>query len=244
MMQVIGYWRQTKMWSYCFLICVWVLSCFSHVWLFVTLWTIYSPPGSSVHGILPCRPAGDLPDQGSKLHLLRLLHCGQFFTSEPSGKPFWCVDTAFWKADTVRAMFPYGNRESDFAPRRGISLFKDHLDIGFNISWAGDFPGGPVVKTTHFQCRGQVFNPWSGNLVAWTKENKQKSKKKKINCWAVWTCRCSRTSLDFSCHQYMMVVLLVSRGAERHGRDMEMDEPSGYLSPLLVRSCWGRSRKK
>ena len=179
MMQVIGYWRQTKMWSYCFLICVWVLSCFSHVWLFVTLWTIYSPPGSSVHGILPCRPAGDLPDQGSNLHLLRLLHCGQFFTSEPSGKPFWCVDTAFWKADTVRAMFPYGNRESDFAPRRGISLFKDHLDIGFNISWAGDFPGGPVVKTTHFQCRGQVFNPWSGNLVAWTKENKQKSKKKK-----------------------------------------------------------------
>ena len=79
----------------------------------------------------------------------------------------------------MRAMFPYGNRESDFAPRRGISLFKDHLDIGFNISWAGDFRGGPVIKTTHFQCRGQVFNPWSGNLVAWTKENKQKSKKKK-----------------------------------------------------------------
>ena len=183
MMQVIGYWRQTKMWSYCFLICVWVLSCFSHVLLFVTLWTICSPPGSSVHGILPCPAPGDLPDQGSNLYLLRLLHCGQFFTSEPSGKPFWCVDTAFWKADRVIAMFPYAPPSPIgqwfCSERQGISLFKDHLDTGFNISWAGDFPGGPVVKTTHFQCRGQVFNPWSGNLVVWTKENKQKSKKKK-----------------------------------------------------------------
>ena len=23
------------------------------------------------------------------------------------------------------------------------------------------FPGGPVVKTLHFHCRGQGFNPWS-----------------------------------------------------------------------------------
>ena len=26
-----------------------------------------------------------------------------------------------------------------------------------------DFPGGPVVKTPSFQCRGHGFNPWSGN---------------------------------------------------------------------------------
>ena len=26
-----------------------------------------------------------------------------------------------------------------------------------------DFPGGPVVKTPHFQCRGPGFNPWLGN---------------------------------------------------------------------------------
>ena len=46
-----------------------VLSHFSHVQLFVILWTI-SLPGSSVHGILqsrilrgfPCPSAGDLPD--------------------------------------------------------------------------------------------------------------------------------------------------------------------------------------
>ena len=26
-----------------------------------------------------------------------------------------------------------------------------------------DFPGGPVVKALHFQCRGHRFDPWSGN---------------------------------------------------------------------------------
>ena len=29
-------------------------------------------------------------------------------------------------------------------------------------SW--DFPGSPVVKMPHFQCRGPRFNPWSGNF--------------------------------------------------------------------------------
>lgn len=27
-----------------------------------------------------------------------------------------------------------------------------------------DFPGGPVVRIPHFQCRGCWFDPWSGNL--------------------------------------------------------------------------------
>ena len=27
----------------------------------------------------------------------------------------------------------------------------------------GEFPGGPVVKTLHSQCRGPGFDPWSGN---------------------------------------------------------------------------------
>ena len=27
----------------------------------------------------------------------------------------------------------------------------------------GDVPGGPVVKTLNFQCRGHMFNPWSGD---------------------------------------------------------------------------------
>ena len=32
-----------------------VLSCFSHVPFFATLWTVYNLPGSSVHGILQAR---------------------------------------------------------------------------------------------------------------------------------------------------------------------------------------------
>ena len=27
----------------------------------------------------------------------------------------------------------------------------------------GDFPGGPVVRTPRFHCRGLRFNPWMGN---------------------------------------------------------------------------------
>ena len=27
----------------------------------------------------------------------------------------------------------------------------------------GDFPGGPVVRTLHFHCRGCRFDPWFGN---------------------------------------------------------------------------------
>ena len=30
-----------------------------------------------------------------------------------------------------------------------------------NIYW--NFPGGPVVRTLHFHCKGHGFNPWSGN---------------------------------------------------------------------------------
>ena len=26
-----------------------------------------------------------------------------------------------------------------------------------------DFPGGPVAKTMHFQCRGHGFDPWLGS---------------------------------------------------------------------------------
>ena len=29
--------------------------------------------------------------------------------------------------------------------------------------WTGDFPGGPVVKTVCFHCRGHRFSPWLGN---------------------------------------------------------------------------------
>ena len=28
---------------------------------------------------------------------------------------------------------------------------------------SGYFPGGPVVKTLHFHCKGHGFDPWLGN---------------------------------------------------------------------------------
>ena len=28
-----------------------------------------------------------------------------------------------------------------------------------------DFPGGPVAKTLHSQCRGPRFDPWTGNYI-------------------------------------------------------------------------------
>ena len=47
----------------------------------------------------------------------------------------------------------------------------------------GDFPGGPVVRTQCFQCRGRTFDPWSGNKIphaAWHSQKTKKKKKKKI----------------------------------------------------------------
>ena len=44
-----------------------------------------------------------------------------------------------------------------------------HLSFVFNpirllkINYLWDFPGGPVVKTPRFHCRGCGFDPWSGN---------------------------------------------------------------------------------
>ena len=38
--------------------CACMFSHFSHAQLFETLWTIYNPPGSSVHGILQARILG------------------------------------------------------------------------------------------------------------------------------------------------------------------------------------------
>ena len=46
-----------------------------------------------------------------------------------------------------------------------------------------NFPGGPVVKTSYFQCRGCRFNPWLGNQdpACCILEPKIKGTKKKKN---------------------------------------------------------------
>ena len=67
---------------------VWVLSCFSHVWLFATPWTIvHQAPLSrgfsrqECWSGLPFPPPGDLPNLGIELtSLMSLILAGGFFT--------------------------------------------------------------------------------------------------------------------------------------------------------------------
>ena len=35
-----------------------------------------------------------------------------------------------------------------------------------------NFPGGLIVKTLHFQCRGHGFDPWSGKILCVVAKNK------------------------------------------------------------------------
>ena len=37
------------------------------------------------------------------------------------------------------------------------------VDVGINHSISGDFPGGPMVKTPCFKCRGRGSDSWLGN---------------------------------------------------------------------------------
>lgn len=78
-----------KMISHYLCFCVHVLSHFSHVWLFVTLWTVvYQAPlstGFSRQGYwseLPCPPPGDCPDPGNQIHISYVSAlAGGFFTT-------------------------------------------------------------------------------------------------------------------------------------------------------------------
>ena len=39
--------------------------------------------------------------------------------------------------------------------------FNTPLLVMYRITW--ESPGGPVVRTPHFHCRGHRLDPWSGN---------------------------------------------------------------------------------
>ena len=43
------------------------------------------------------------------------------------------------------------------------------------VHW--DFPGGPVVRSLHFHCRGFGFNTWSGHYMPHASQHSQKKKK-------------------------------------------------------------------
>ena len=72
-----------------------VLSCFSHVQLFVTLWTVARQAPLSMGFSrqeywtgLPHPSPGDLPNPGIKSASLKSpALAGRFFTTEPPGKP-------------------------------------------------------------------------------------------------------------------------------------------------------------
>ena len=91
-----------------------VLSSFSLVWLFATLWTVaHQAPLSMAFSRqecwsgLPCPPPGDLPDQGLKPGLLNLLHwqAGSLPLVLP-GKPCWnqCLSTVLKILGLLRIM--------------------------------------------------------------------------------------------------------------------------------------------
>ena len=75
--------------------CACVLSHFSCVRLFVTLWTVACQAPVSVGfsrqeywSGLPCPPPGDLPDPGIEtVSLMSPTLAGRFFTTQPPGKP-------------------------------------------------------------------------------------------------------------------------------------------------------------
>ena len=46
----------------------------------------------------------------------------------------------------------------------------------------GDFPGGPVIKTLPFHCRGYGLDPWPGNQDP-TSCTAKKKKLKTSKCW-------------------------------------------------------------
>ena len=72
-----------------------MLSCFSHVQLFMTLWTVVCQAPLfmefSRHEYwsgLPCPPPGDLPDPETEpVTLMSPALAGGFFTTLPPGKP-------------------------------------------------------------------------------------------------------------------------------------------------------------
>ena len=81
--------------------CGCVLSCFSYVWLFETLWTVAHQPPLSIRfsrqeywSGLPCPPPEDLPDPGiESTSLLSPALAGGFFTSARPGNPLNWVES-------------------------------------------------------------------------------------------------------------------------------------------------------
>ena len=89
-----------------------VLSCFSHVWLFVTLWIVMLQAPLSMGFFreeywrrLPFPTSGIIPNRGSNLRLLHLLHWQA--SSLPSGNPKNIVYIEKREEVKIKALQPY-----------------------------------------------------------------------------------------------------------------------------------------
>ena len=74
--------------------CAWMLDCFNHVLLFETPWTVSSPPGPSVHGILQDR-------------ILELGYYALLFLSDPF------LLFLIWISNILRIWYPHFQKRYD-----------------------------------------------------------------------------------------------------------------------------------
>ena len=124
-----------------------MLSCFSRVQLFVTLWTVALQAPQSMgfsrqeywNG-LPCPPPGDLPDPGVKPTSPALQ--ADFFTAEPLGQPL-----------NIHILQSGSNNHDCTSPA--------------TLRQCLGFPGGTSGKEPGCQYRRykrQRFDPWAGKI--------------------------------------------------------------------------------
>ena len=85
---------------------------------------------------------------------------GGFLTSAPPGKP---PEKNFLRINAFYVWFKKSfptPRSKRYLPIFSYKNFKVSF-LTFKLLFAGDFPGGPVVKTPRLQCRGA----WARSLV-------------------------------------------------------------------------------
>ena len=128
--------------------CACMLSCFSCVQLFATLWTVALQAPQSMGfsrqeywSGLPRPPPGDLPDPGVK-PTSPALQAGFFFTAEPLGQPL-----------NIHILQSGSNNHDCTSPA--------------TLRQCLGFPGGTSGKEPGCQyrrCKRQRFDPWVGKI--------------------------------------------------------------------------------
>ena len=107
----------------------------------------------STHCSLPVANVRKQAKRSTVLHISSHLHGGTKPQKTHRRHPCDC-GIRHWKVPNPN---PLLLTEDRLRPRgkKGVGLLK---------SPQGDFPGGPVVKTPCFHCRGPRFHPWSGKF--------------------------------------------------------------------------------